>query len=52
MKLLGEMRLENECNYNILLQMTSEHFEEIFQLIKGDITNGNTKLRELIPSRL
>ena len=31
--------------------MTSENFEEIFQLIKDDITKGNTKLRELIPLR-
>ena len=29
-----KLRLEEEYNYNILLQMTSENFEEIFQLIK------------------
>ena len=52
MKLLAEMRLEDEYNYNILLRMTSENFEEIFQLIKDDITKENTKLRELIPPRL
>ena len=52
MKLLPEMRLEDECNYNILLRMTSKNFEEIFQLIKNDITKKNTKLRELIPPRL
>ena len=46
------MRLEDEYSYNILLRMTSENFEEIFQLIKDDITKGNTKLRELIPLRL
>ena len=46
------MRLEDEYNYNILLRMTSENFEEIFQLIKDDITKENTKMRELIPSRL
>ena len=38
MKLLAEMRLEDEYNYNILLRMTSENFEEIFQLMKDDIT--------------
>ena len=32
--------------------MTSENFEEIFQLIKDDITKENIKMRELIPSRL
>ena len=32
--------------------MTSENFEEIFQLIKDDIPNENTNLRELIPPRL
>ena len=52
MKLLAEMRLEDEYNYNILLRMTSENFEEIFQLIKDDITKENTKMRELIPPRL
>ena len=51
MKLLAEMRLEDEYNYNILLRMTSENFEEIFQLIKDDITKENAKLRELIPPR-
>ena len=48
MKLLAEMRLEDEYNYNILLRMTSENFEEIFQLIKDDITKENIKMRELI----
>ena len=52
MKLLAEMQLENEYNYSILLRRTSENFEEIFQLIKDDITKGNTKLRELIRPRL
>ena len=51
MKLPAEMRLENKYNYNILLRMTSENFEEIFQLIKDDITKENAKLRELIPPR-
>ena len=32
--------------------MTSENFEEIFQLIKDDIPKENTNLRELIPARL
>ena len=52
MKLLAEMRLEDEYNYNILLRMTSKNFEEIFQLIKSNITKKNTKLRELTPPRL
>ena len=52
MKLLAEMRLEDEYNSNILLQMSSENFEEIFQLIKDDITKENTRMRELIPRRL
>ena len=50
--LLAELRLEDEYNYKILLRMTSENFEEIFQLIKDDIAKENTKMRELIPSRL
>ena len=39
--LLAELRLEEEYNYNILLRMTSENFEEIFQLIKDDIPKEN-----------
>ena len=35
----AELQLEDEYNYNIILRMTSENFEEIFQLIKDDITN-------------
>ena len=50
--LLAEQWLEDKYNENILLRMTSEHFEDIFQLIKDKITKGNTKLRELIPPRL
>ena len=29
--------------------MTFENFEEISQLIKDDITNKNTNMKELIP---
>ena len=50
--LLAELRLEEEYNYNILLRMTFENFEEIFQLIKDDIPKENTNLRELISPRL
>ena len=49
--LLAELPLE-EYNYNILLRMTFEIFEEIFQLIKNDIPKESTNLRELIPSKL
>ena len=35
--LLAELRLEEKYNYNILLRMTSENFEEILQLINDDI---------------
>ena len=50
--LLGRLWLKDEYNYNILLRLTSENFEEIFQLIKNDITKENTTLRELIPPRI
>ena len=50
--LLAELRLEEEYNYTILLRITSENFEEIFQLIKDDIPKENTYLREIIPPRL
>ena len=50
--LLAELRLKEDYNSNILLQMTSVNFEEIFQLIKDDLTKENTKMRELIPPRL
>ena len=49
--LLAQLPLEDEYNYNILLRMTSENFEETFKLIKNDITKENTKMRELIPPR-
>ena len=32
--------------------MTFENFEEIFQLIKDDITKENTKMKGLILSRM
>ena len=50
--LFAELRLEEEYNYNILLRMTSENFEEVFQLIKDDIPKESTNLRELIPPRI
>ena len=50
--LLPELRLEDKQNYNILLRMTSENVEEIFQLIKHDITKENIRMRELISPRL
>ena len=50
--LLAEPRLEDEYSYNILLRMTSEDFDEMFNLIKDDITKDNTKMRELVPPRL
>ena len=49
--LLAELRLE-EYNYSILLRMTSENFEEMFQLIKDEIPKETTNLRKLIPPRL
>ena len=42
----------NEYNHNTLLRMTSKNFEEIFQLLKDDVTKENTKIRELITPRL
>ena len=50
--LLAELQLKDEYNYNNLLQMTSENFEEIFQLTKDHITKEDTKLRELVLPRL
>ena len=50
--LLAELWLEDECNYKNYLRMTSENFEEIFQLIKYDIRKENTNMREPIPPRL
>ena len=49
--LLPKLRLEDEHNYKILLRMTSENFEEIFQLIKDDKTKQNTEMTELILPR-
>ena len=35
-----------------LQKLSSENFEEIFQLIKDDVRIQNTKMRESIPPRL
>ena len=43
--LLAELRLEEEYNNHILLRMTSENFEEIFQLVKDNIPKENTNSR-------
>ena len=50
--LLQELRSEGKFDYNILLRMTSENFEEIFHLIKYDKTKENTEITELIPPTL
>ena len=50
--LRAELRLEDEYNDKILLQITSENFEGIFQLIKDNIPKENTKLRGRILPRL
>ena len=39
-------------NDKMYLRMPSENFEQIFQLVKDDITRENTKMRESIPPRL
>ena len=49
--LLAELRSEDECNYKDYLQMTSENFEEIFQLTNDNIKE-NTKMRGPISLRL
>ena len=43
--LFSELRLEDEYNYKILLRMTSENFDEIFQLIKDNGTKVNRRLK-------
>ena len=40
--LLAELWLEYEYSHNILLQITSEDCEKIFELIKDDITKEST----------
>ena len=49
---LAEFRFERECNYKNYLWMTSENFEEIFQVINDDIRKEKAKMREAIPPRL
>ena len=49
--LLVELWLEEEYNYNILLPMTSENFDEMFQLMKDGMPKENSKLRERILPR-
>ena len=40
-----ELRLEEEYDYNIPLQMTSENVEEIIHLIKDDIPKEKCNLQ-------
>ena len=40
-----ELRLEEEYDYNIPLQMTSENVEEIIHLIKDNIPKENYNLQ-------
>ena len=40
-----ELQLEEEYDYNIPLQMTSENVEEIIHLIKDDIPKENYNLQ-------
>ena len=47
--LLAELRLEDEYDYKKCLQMTFENFEEIYQLIKENITKENAKMRDPVP---
>ena len=42
------MLLEEGYNYNVLLRMTFENPEEIFQLIKDDIIKENTNPAQAI----
>ena len=42
--LLAELQFEHECIHRNYLRMTSENFEETFQLIKDDIRKENTKM--------
>ena len=49
--MLAELPSEQEYNYNILLPMTSENFDEMFQLMKDGMPKENSKLRERILPR-
>ena len=48
----AELRLKDKYNYNILLLMTSENFEETFLLAKDDTTKENTTVGQLTLPRL
>ena len=48
----AKLRLEDACSFQKYLRITSENFEEIFQLIKDDISEENTEMRDPIPLRL
>ena len=49
----AELRLKDKYNHNILLLlMTSENFEETFQLAKDNTTKENTIVRQLTLPRL
>ena len=47
----AELGLEDECDYENYLRMTSENISEIFQLIKDGITKENTNMRDPLTLR-
>ena len=49
--LLTELRLEYKYDDKNYLRINSDNFEEIFKLIKDNITKENTEMREPIPLR-
>ena len=47
----AELELEDKCDYQNYLRMTSENISEIFQLIKDGITKENTNMRDPLTLR-
>ena len=46
----AKLRLGDDYNEKTYLRMALKNLEEIFQLIKDDITRENKKMREPVPS--
>ena len=50
--LLSELQIEEESEYKNYLRMSPECFDELFDLVKIDITKQNTNRRDTIPPKL
>ena len=50
--LLRELRSEDESEYKIFLRMSPAAFDELLDMVEGDITKENTVMRAAVPAKI